>query len=749
MLSNNEGYVARPPPGSRETIPPSQYGSLSSRRQSARPTNPPPLSVQSFGQSIGHPGDGGQSTHPFAQRQHQEMRPLEGYSLGPSDPAQQLQQQQHVPRQAHAYTSDSSAPHGARSGSSRRPMNPPLLHLPTESITSSSTTTAGSSRTSSSSAMSPSSPLSPPRSSQHRPSSRRALVAALSLAQDAVKLDTDGKDPQAAVDAYFRSVQLLREVMGRVSSGESASGTSRDPSRSLTPREEEVRRLKSIHDTYAERLEVLCNMYNIQISELAPPPPPIPVAPAGPTRTSSQEIVSATYQAQLRSSGRIPRTSDADATPFNSQALSSPERETPPTNILSAATTESSTPIPPLPSISSSSSITANRISSLPPQRPPPTGPPPPKPVPLASSRTDQQTPWSEPQSTSNSHPQLQNPTRDRAFSHRRGPSAEAHTDLEIVNENGERERDSLDARAVSRPGSVISAIRRSEASSNDDDTINPTSPSAAPPSSSAPISNIERGSSPTPLPSPSTPRAVGEQSQSKRGVSTGSQISTSTYDSITSSANTTGSSARSRGNTTSSASSWSDTGDMSAEKTAQQRVGPVQGSIAMRRKVNSGASATGVPPLPGSVPSFPPPLPGVSSSQVAAGPMSAAVGGSNRLTADSLPPSTLSSLGMTGGRSRAVSQPGRRPSNAAEPDARNAIPPLPPLMPLAGGTSSANSSSSSILPRKQSIPHNIGGSRLGGGTASNGINITVQTAVVFPATATTAVARRSAEPAC
>lgn len=101
------------------------------------------------------------------------------------------------------------------------------------------------------------SPYSPPRgqppqtpssaSSTRPPSSRRALTAALELAQEAVRIDSAGEEPLAAIAAYGKSVALLSEVMERVMRGEGAerrrTGVRR---RSDAAREDEVRRLKSI-----------------------------------------------------------------------------------------------------------------------------------------------------------------------------------------------------------------------------------------------------------------------------------------------------------------------------------------------------------------------------------------------------------------------------------------------------------------------------------------------------------------------
>ncbi|CAE6462198.1 unnamed protein product [Rhizoctonia solani] len=127
------------------------------------------------------------------------------------------------------------------------------------------------------------SPYSPPRmqppqtpggSSTRPPSSRRALTAALELAQEAVRIDSAGEEPLAAIAAYGKSVTLLKEVMDRVMRGEGAerrrAGVRR---RSDAAREDEVRRLKSIHDTYADRMQILSLIYQMDAGQQEPPSP--------------------------------------------------------------------------------------------------------------------------------------------------------------------------------------------------------------------------------------------------------------------------------------------------------------------------------------------------------------------------------------------------------------------------------------------------------------------------------------------
>lgn len=79
------------------------------------------------------------------------------------------------------------------------------------------------------------------------PSSRRALTRALELAREAVQLDSMNDNPEAAVQAYGRSVALLSEVMERVRRGEdSTESHRRRRRRSVAAQEEEVRRLQNI-----------------------------------------------------------------------------------------------------------------------------------------------------------------------------------------------------------------------------------------------------------------------------------------------------------------------------------------------------------------------------------------------------------------------------------------------------------------------------------------------------------------------
>lgn len=86
-------------------------------------------------------------------------------------------------------------------------------------------------------------------------SSKNILTIALQKAQSAVLLDSANNVPDAIL-AYRQAVRLLEEVMERVSPKNTSS------SRRKTSREEERRRLKVIHDTYADRIRLLSMIYS-------------------------------------------------------------------------------------------------------------------------------------------------------------------------------------------------------------------------------------------------------------------------------------------------------------------------------------------------------------------------------------------------------------------------------------------------------------------------------------------------------
>ncbi|KAL1762477.1 hypothetical protein FB107DRAFT_253680 [Schizophyllum commune] len=130
--------------------------------------------------------------------------------------------------------------------------------------------------------------LEPPQENRRPPSSRRALTRALELAREAVELDSSNVDPEAAVMAYGRSVALLSEVMERVRRGEDSTDPRRRNGRrrSVVAQEEEIRRLQQIHDTYADRMNILSLIYSI---------PPIPY------NSASMYAAASTSEASTRS----------------------------------------------------------------------------------------------------------------------------------------------------------------------------------------------------------------------------------------------------------------------------------------------------------------------------------------------------------------------------------------------------------------------------------------------------------------
>lgn len=84
-------------------------------------------------------------------------------------------------------------------------------------------------------------------------SSKNILTIALQKAQNAVQLDSANNVPDA-IAAYKQAVRLLEEVMERIAP--------RSGKRSRPSREEERRRLRVIHDTYADRIRLLSMIYS-------------------------------------------------------------------------------------------------------------------------------------------------------------------------------------------------------------------------------------------------------------------------------------------------------------------------------------------------------------------------------------------------------------------------------------------------------------------------------------------------------
>ncbi|KAF5336929.1 hypothetical protein D9611_003366 [Ephemerocybe angulata] len=156
--------------------------------------------------------------------------------------------------------------------------------------------------------------------SEHRPSSRRALTRALELAREAVQLDSTNDNPEAAVQAYARSVALLSEVMERVRRGEDSTESRRRRRRSVAAQEDEIRRLQNIHDTYADRMNILSIIYSI---------PAVPYST--PASYSSTSIDSATSTSPTTSNS--PSSDGSPLTPHQNPVYThayNPSEELPP-----------------------------------------------------------------------------------------------------------------------------------------------------------------------------------------------------------------------------------------------------------------------------------------------------------------------------------------------------------------------------------------------------------------------------------
>ncbi|PPQ70747.1 hypothetical protein CVT24_000858 [Panaeolus cyanescens] len=240
--------------------------------------------------------------------------------------------------------------------------------------------------------------LSPPTEqthrSEHRPSSRRALTRALELAREAVQLDANNDNPEAAVSAYAQSVALLSEVMERVRNGDDGSRRSRR--RSVAAQEEEIRRLKSIYDTYADRMAMLSLIYSI-------PPVPYPTSSYPNTNASgsaTSDSPTTSVSPSSENSPHIPAKTYTDVpddftTPSNSNGYYSQE-ETSPRDEDTGYTFDESllarSPISGIPATQhhpyaapydagSGSARRRLRSVTLPPKAPPPTMSPPPAPI--------------------------------------------------------------------------------------------------------------------------------------------------------------------------------------------------------------------------------------------------------------------------------------------------------------------------------------------------------------------------------
>ncbi|KAH9946835.1 hypothetical protein B0H21DRAFT_384921 [Amylocystis lapponica] len=527
-------------------------------------------------------------------------------------------------------------------------------------------------------------------SSESRPSSRRALTKALELAREAVKLDTD-EDHYAAVLAYGRSVSLLSEVMERVMRGEAAPDSHRRQNgrrRSIVAQEEEVRRLRAIHDTYAERMNTLCDAYHIPVPQHSPrsayissvsastestqPPSPSSNTPSPDSDSFVQPLLTRRRQDEYRSSSETSRyDDDTDEEVGEAEAIGTAFTSSISLHLNSSSHyTPSSAPSHPYAS-SAASVVTAplpsNRVSvtpaarplrprassTLPPPAPPPTSLPPPAPNPVTVPPLPE-----APSSQMLKAPDVGRP-RGNSVNHRRAGSGSRLAALHEEVEKSDNFSTTMQSTAITfvqgsgplKPRGV--ALLAGEVESKRDSHPLPPLPSPSTPDSAI------------------TPRNPGVSASEPSSPRTGSQFTTP----------------RPRGGSTFSVRSEMPT---PTNKQSLINTSPVLGTISQRRVKTSAPPST------------------ASSSPTES---SASVPTMSRLNASALPANTATSLGITG-RSRASSQPGRRPSVASNNS-------YPSPQAYAGAPNTAP------IPRKVSVP-----SRLNPHFPPN---ITVDTALMSP----------------
>lgn len=545
------------------------------------------------------------------------------------------------------------------------------------------------------------SPTNERQNSERRPSSRRALTRALELAREAVRLDSTNDDPYAAVVAYGKSVALLSEVMERVMRGEDSTESNKRKSgrrRSVVAQEEEVKRLRSIHDTYAERMNILSLIYSIPVDShltASTNHTSTSVRPSSP-ETSASEISDYTSQptsstedlrgdsdyptrqyATMNGSREIEDGVEAIGTAMFGVDYGFTSRHSPQPSVTSTISSAStlvaavghpySTTQPgdfgeangtfvgnrartsTLPSVRTSSYSStiphrARASSTLPPAAPPPTNSPPPAPAP-------------EPQSTIQTIPELPEPPSRQSITlgHRRtGSGTKLGTLREEVERRDESVREGLGSGQeppLRRPRSksVLSAQRQY----NDSQPL-------------PPLPGPENQS-------PATPR-FSRQSEYQPGPSSPDSSNFITP--------------RARGDSTVSA--RSDSSSVGSLAATLINNSPVMGTISQRRsKTSAPPSMTGSP----------------TEAQ-----MSASIPNMNRLNSSGVPNSAMQMLNM--GRNRATSQPGRRPATSS-------------------GVTTQGQTVNGLGMRKISIPSKLG--------PNAQVNISINTVLGSPYTVTTA----------
>ncbi|RDB29108.1 hypothetical protein Hypma_015315 [Hypsizygus marmoreus] len=248
---------------------------------------------------------------------------------------------------------------------------------------------------------------------EHRvPSSRRALTRALELAREAVQLDSMNDNPEAAVQAYGRSVALLSEVMERVRRGEDSTDSHhrRRRRRSVAAQEEEIRRLQNIHDTYADRMNILSIIYSIPAAPYSSSTvysaltdsttSTSPTTSASPSSDSSPQIPQSTnvpkdIQSHYYTDGHPGHDRDFDSTEAMTSVMFSLDEATTGQSISGLPSTSQHPyavqydpppqPTASTPAVSRTTTLTrrARALSNLPPPPPPPSNSLPPAPSPV------------------------------------------------------------------------------------------------------------------------------------------------------------------------------------------------------------------------------------------------------------------------------------------------------------------------------------------------------------------------------
>ncbi|KAH9857940.1 hypothetical protein C2E23DRAFT_855867 [Lenzites betulinus] len=464
-----------------------------------------------------------------------------------------------------------------------------------------------------------------PRPSGQRPSSRKALTRALALAREAVKLDSTNDDPYGAVMAYARSVALLSEVMERVMRGEDSTDARRRNGRrrSVVAQEEEVQRLKSIHDTYFDRMNILSVVYDIPLPPHSPssvyasssasvssdstrPSSPMSTTPTSErspsrTRDGDQRLSSETVRADDDEIGILSRNgSHTSLSHFSVRSTYSSSGAVSPVHPYAAAAAPSVPPLPPAdistglrPSAGPSIRSRPRASSTLPPPAPPPTSLPPPAPSPTAPD-------YPELTPTQTRSAETVTRARGNSVSHRRTGSNSRLVPL----------------REESYDGHSAEQNHRAEEGPRSRSRLNVHPHGMSPPL--------------PPLPSPSVESSVA----ARNGLPDPSSPPPSSPGHFTT--------PRPRGGSTMSVRSEA---TPTNNKLPLINTSPALGTISQRR------GKTSAPPNGGADA----PSPTDSTLSAASAPNMGRI-------ASALPASTVSSLGI-GGRNRASSQPGRRPS--------------------------------------------------------------------------------------